>query len=65
MTSSIQIYAFIVFALQRRQRLARTHHSDKLQDLGKPTRFRSYGAADNFLRCIYKDFAPTEHTPSP
>jgi hypothetical protein len=65
MTSSTQIYVFIVFAVRRRPRLARLHHSDKLQDLWKPTGFRSYGAAGNFLRCIYKDFAPTKHTSSP
>ena len=65
MTSSTQIYVSIVFAVQPRQRLARLHPSDELQDLGKPTRFRPYGTAGNFLRCTYKDFTPTEHTSSP
>jgi hypothetical protein len=65
MTSSTPIYVFIVFAAQRSQRLVRVHYSDGLQHPSDPTRFRSYGAAGNFLRCIYKDVAPTEHTPSP
>ena len=65
MMSSTQIYVSIVFAVQRSRRLVRPHQPDQVQILWAPTRFRSYGAAGNFLRCIYvKDFAPTELTPS-
>jgi hypothetical protein len=54
MTSSTPIYVFIVSAVQRNQRLARVHYSDGLQDPSDPTRFRSYGAAGNFLQLSIK-----------
>jgi hypothetical protein len=60
-----QIHIYFVRPGKTHRDINRYERNDEPGNPWEPIRFRSYGAIGNFCVRGYKDFAPTEHVPSP
>jgi hypothetical protein len=59
------IHLYFVRPGKTHRDIIRYERNDEAGNPWETIRFRSSGAVGNFYRRSYKDFAPTEHAPSP